>query len=321
MFGRSHLVLAALLGAQLVLLLLVRGPFAVRSGAAESHALLPVLESITPARIELEGQDGARLVLERKEDRWTLPDRGGYPVDGDKVKKLVDDLAGIRVRRPVVTSSRYHEALEVAEDKHARRVRIWSDPGGDPAVDLLIGSSPKYRFVHVRRAGEDPVYEAMGLSPYDIRAERSAWIERKLADVPFDDIHRVELENEHGRIVLERGEDGWRLAEPAPKKKQGKLDQGKTDSFVRSLASLWIAEPVGPVDEEAHGFAKPAARYTLVYGKDDGEEGETVTVLVGAKAEGSAARRYATREGFGFTAEVAESSVSKALNEKPADLR
>ncbi|RMG45700.1 MAG: DUF4340 domain-containing protein [Acidobacteria bacterium] len=338
MFGRHHAVLAALLAIQLLALAAIRSP--VTTGPSRPRPLLPELASMTPSRIELEGQGGARLTLERKDDRWTLPDAGGYPASEEKVDKLLDDLKGLKVRRPVVTSARHHAALEVAEDKHARRVRIFADADEDPEIDLLVGSSPKYRFVHVRRAGEDPVYEVMGLSPYDIRAEKTSWIERKLVDVPFDEVRRVEVENASGRFVLERDEGSWRLAEPSRRSGQ-KLDSGKVDAFVRSLVSLWIAEPVGPADDKAHGFDAPAARYTIAYaqgggsaGEDGGEEDgteepekdrepplSTVTVIVGRKADGQSARRYATREGFGFTVEVSETSVKKALEQKAADLR
>ena len=68
--NRSQIMLAGLLLVQLLLILLVRSPFASTGGASESETLLPALEVITPSRIELFGADEATVTLSNEGGSW-----------------------------------------------------------------------------------------------------------------------------------------------------------------------------------------------------------------------------------------------------------
>ncbi|UCF66864.1 MAG: DUF4340 domain-containing protein [Acidobacteriota bacterium] len=329
---RAQWTLAGLLAVQLLLLVGFRSPISRGADDPGSRPLIPVLESITPAKLQLEAAGGASVSLQRTEDGWALDAAEGYPADASKVDDLVDELEALRVRRPVVSSTRYHDALKVTESDFERRLRVWDDPSNDPAVDLLLGTSPNYRVSHVRLTDDDRVYEIIGLGPADLRADGASWIERKIVDVAFDDVVRVSLENEEGRFSLERGHEGWNVVEPSRSSGEG-LNQTQVDSLVRSLCSLWLTKPIGKKDDEAHGFSSPAARYELTHrpggigdAADEAPATSTVddqmtVVLVGAEVEGESNQRYVTRDGFGFTATASQGSLTNALEKALADLR
>ena len=129
--------------------------------------------------------------------------------------------------------------MKVTDDAHERRVRIWG-ANDEPLADLYLGTSPNYQVSHVRRAGEDAVFEARGLSAWDLRTDEASWVRKAFVDAPADAVLSVSVQNVHGRFTLERDtaaedEPQWRLADgvtPRP------LDDGKVDAFVQSIAGL-----------------------------------------------------------------------------------
>jgi hypothetical protein len=315
------MVLAGLLALQLLLILLFRSPLGAGPGPAELRPLLPGLAAITPARIEL-GDGESRLGLVRGAEGWTVVEAGGYPADGAKVDDLISDLRGLEVRRPVATSDRYHGALSVAENAPEARVRVWEGPSGDPVVDLLVGTSPGYRSAHARREGESEVYEVRGLAAYDLRPDPGAWVQRELLDLPQERIVGLALRNSKGGFELKREEAGWIILGGPDESRQ--LDEEALDALLRSVSSLSLAEPVGPVDEAAQGLAEPAAVLTLRVAPPEGaaeDAGtETIELRVGREVPEETSHRYVTLEGSGFAVTVWASSLSRVLEQTLEDL-
>jgi hypothetical protein len=321
---RSQLLLAGLLLLQVLLILLLRSPSSRGGGAAEARPLLPALAAMTPVRIELgDGEDALDLV--RGGTGWTVVEAGGYPADGGKVERLIEDLRALKVRSPVVSGSRYHGTLGVDEDEPEARVRLWEKPSGEPTVELLLGTSPGYRSSHARREGESEVYEVRGLMAQDLRPEPGAWVERKLVDVPVERIAGLSLTNPEGAFELAREGADWLIVEGLDESRD--IDEKALDSLLRAVSSLSLAEPVGPVDEEAHGLSEPAAVLTLVLASPEGggeaaeaEEAERIVLRVGGEVPGEPNQRYLTREGSGFTVTVWTSSVSRILEQRLDEL-
>jgi hypothetical protein len=317
MMNRTQLYLGGLLVLQLALILLFRSPFTGASTPYESRALWPELEALTPRAIELSDKDEASLRIERSGDGWTIASLDGFPADGSKVEELLGNLQDLRVRRPVVSSGRYHDAFKVAPDDHEGRVRLWADGGGDPDVDMFLGSSPNFRTAHVRRSDEEAVYEVSGLSSYDLRPAADGWIERGLVDLDPAQVVGLQVTNASGGFELARLEGAWIFVTDDPAQTP---DPQKVERLLSSVASLQLAEGVGAVDPQAHGFASPAAtvviRYTDGALPDDPDAAvRELTVQVGGEPTDNESRRYVTRDGFPFTGTVWESSVSSLLEE------
>lgn len=322
--NRTQLYLAGLLLVQVVLILIFRSPFSGASTGYESRALLPALDAITPGQVEILGPDEESIKLTRRDGAWRVDDLGGFPADGTKIESMLDDLKEIRVRRPVVTSGRYHASFKVADDDHEARIRLWDESEGEPDIDLIVGSSPNFRTSHVRLAGEDEVYEARGVSPYDLRPTKSSWIERELIDADEIGVVGVVVTNAAGSFELAKQEGIWTVRAPA-QDEGAELDQGKVDSLVRTATDIRLSDGTGPVDAAAHGLADPAATVVLRLqdaGGDPTEESavRAVTVRIGGHPDDDESKRYITRDGFDFTGVVWESSVRRLLEEKLEEL-
>jgi len=320
--NRTQLYLAGILIVQVVLILLVRSPFSEASAGAEPRALLPALEALTPSQMEIAGPNDESIRLVREDESWRVESLDGFPADDVKVEDLLNNLADLRVRRPVVSSGRYHESFKVADDDYEGRIRLWAAAGSDADVDLFLGSSPNFRTSHVRLAGEDAVYEVRGFSSYDLKPASSGWIERELVQTDETRVVGFTLTNESGRFELVREDGIWKLHSPEGDKT---LDQGKVDAFVRTASSVRLDDATGPVDPAAHGFASPAATLVLRWSDMlDGvaEEGgvNELTLTVGQQLPDDESRRYITRDGFGFTGTIWESSIRRLLEEKLDDL-
>jgi len=251
--NRTQIILSVTLILQIVLIFATRTHEAETAGLGEPRSLFPALEKAEPARIEISSKEGESLTLTRKNDAWSIDQAGGYPADGTKVKKLLDDLRGLKVRNPVVTSSRYHEALEVTDETARARVKVWHDPTKDPAIDLLLGKSSGSRATDVRLDGKDDVWEIEGITPYDVRPNANAWIDTKLVDVSADTVTAIRIENTNGSFAIAKEGETWKVTEPEVSSSLV-LSEQKVDTFVRSVVNLSIADPIGAVDEGAQGF-------------------------------------------------------------------
>jgi hypothetical protein len=331
---RAQWTMAILLVIQLVLL----GTVALRSGdagAGGSHPLLPELQEITPVKLEVSQGTDQSVSLDHRDGGWVLEDPDGYPADDGEMEKLLEKLKGLTVRRPVVTSSRYHKTFKVTEEQYERRLRIWNDAADDPEIELFLGTSPNFNISHVRLGGSDDVYEVRGLNSYDLRAEPAYWVRRKLVDVPVEDVTGLRLRNAHGEIGVEKADGEWRWSSEVGRGRSGP-DATKVDTFLRSVCSLSLNEPAGPFDDETHGFDRPAAVLEITRratgsdgdtaGADEDVSGgettetESIAVVVGAEVTGDEGRRYAHRSGSEFEVILSEFDASKLVDKKAADL-
>lgn len=315
--NRTQRILLLVLLVQVVVL----GTLYLRRGETAGGAarpLLPSLAAITPSELLISEGEDKQVGLVREGDGWTLEDPAGYPADSSKVDTLLEDLEGLLVRRPVVSSGRYHRALEVAEQEHQRRLRV-RDGDDEDAIDLYVGSSPNFNISHVRLADEDRVYEVRGLNSHELRTDALSWIERKFLDVPAEEVEAVKLTNSRGAFELRKAEDGWVVDSPAARAGTAP-DASKVDTWVRSLCSLYLSAPAGPVDNAGHGFEPPEAVLELTRRGGPEETPQTLRVRVGGEAGDEDGKRYASRSGFGFSVILGSYDAEKLTDKTLADL-
>jgi len=309
---RTHLALAGLLLLQVVLILIFRSPFSGASAGVETRPLFPELVAGDTVRMEIRGADETRIELVKDGGLWSIEELGGFPADKDKVDALLAQFGELKVRRPVVSSGRYHETFKVAEDDNEGRVLLWNEGNDDPGTDLLLGTSPNYRSIHVRRAEDDRVFEVQGLARFDVGSTSSAWIVKDLVDVDAESVVGFGLTNESGSFRLEKREGTWVVASPV-----GSADLTLDPAGVEELVRT------GPVDETAQGFDNPAATVNLTWssGEEGAESVQELVVRIGGQVEDQDTLRYATRSGFGYTGTVWASSVSRLVEDGLDDLQ
>ena len=175
-------------------------------------------------RITGDDEDAATLMLTRGEAGWSLPE--GLPADGNKVRDVLDKLAGLSSPWPVATSSSAAERFQVTAEDYQRHVVLAVD--GGTVADLYLGTSPGYQQVHARRANDEAVY-SVGISNYQLPAGADEWLDKTLLQ-PEGEISAVHRQD---AWELSRGEDGWLLGDAA-------ADQEAAADLVRRLSELRV---------------------------------------------------------------------------------
>ncbi len=182
-------------------------------------------KTIDDITIQEAGDKVVRLRLDN--GHWQMPDYHQLPVDKEKVDQLLSKLKSTYTNWPVTTTASSHERFKLSEDNFAKKIVLKT--GDKVAQSLLLGTSPGYRQIHVRRTDEDNVY-ALKLNSYDFPTNNDNWLDKKLLQVEGD-ISKLTGPD----FSLTRQGADWHL--------QGvkdEVDEDQVDKLTHSLKSLSI---------------------------------------------------------------------------------
>lgn len=264
---KDHAVLAGLLAVQLLLAIVTwtvtgSGP---EETAGSSALFEAALDDVT--RVEIVGaaasvdEEPARVELTRDGEDWLLASADGYPARTDKAEELVEALLGMRVGDVIATNRSSHESLRVGERQYDRRVTLATDDGRET---VILGSGPRSS-VNVRREDENEVRVARGAGIHSLRADARNYVELEYVQVDKDDLTRVEVTNEHGRLLFTKSEDGWALAGLPD---AAGRDEAAVATFINNVARMTLQAPVGKELDPSFGL-DDGARVVLAAEGDD----------------------------------------------------
>jgi hypothetical protein len=255
---------------------------------------------------------------------WGIASADGYPVDTTKVTTFLESVGKLKSGGAVVSKDSYYKKLEVADDDYQRKVTLTHD---GKTVSFLVGSSPGFKRVHLRVAGEKDVRLVEGLSAWDVGYRASDWVDRAFVKIPEADVWGLTLDNSKGRVQLERSPSGeWAVLGAKPDQV---VKKSAVDELVRKVAAINLEEPIGKADKPEHGFAAPQASVTLVVGTSSiagtpPKTTTTQTVRIGGKAaEGNAYYVRASTSEYvvsapGWSVEALNTKAVGELFEAPA---
>ncbi len=243
MTGRWNQILGIVLLLQVGLVALTHWP---RSGEdVASHPLVTFpRDAITEIEITAGTEPGSTKpadtvkLVNKGSDGWVIANAYDYPADPSKVTELLDRLTAITVRSPVATQATSQSSLKVADADFGRMVRV---KAGADELTFYVGAA-RSNAVNVRKAGENDVYEARGVSEYQIKNNARGFYDSSYTSTPFDSIDRFTLKNASGTFTLVRRADKtWYVEgnEAAP------VDANEADSLVRRVATIRMSEPAG----------------------------------------------------------------------------
>jgi hypothetical protein len=275
--NRGNQILVGLLVVQIALAAVLFWPR--QTAEAVGEPLLAGLEAGQVARVTLRDAAGEQIQLTKKGDEWVLADAGDYPVQSEDVTALVAKLVALESGRRVTESADSHSRLQVADDNYAYEVVLKLEDGS--LRTLYLGTSPSFGTIHVRVAGQDPVYLASDLSTSDVGTRVSNWIDASYFEVPSEQIESFTLENENGTFEFAKAGDEWTMAGLA----EGEtLDQTSVSSIVNRASSVRMLRPLGTEPMLSYGMDAPSAVLVLHARSPEGTE-TTYMLHVGAKDE------------------------------------
>ncbi len=237
--SRMLQVLGVVLVAQLVL---AGGLYwnAGRDGNVVVAEQLLAFDDSKADRLQITSVDKA-LELTRTEGVWRLEGDQQLPADGEKVDRLLSQLAGLKAGLPVATSTSAREQLDVAEDDFQRHVTI--QQGDEVLADLYVGTSPGYQRAHVRRAGQDAIVSAK-LNVYDLPDTVDGWMDRML--LSFDEVFRIQTED----FTLVKVDEHWKIEAPEARVSGHQVATEPMEKLLDTLQGLRVTGLVTEQDDE-----------------------------------------------------------------------
>lgn len=232
------------------------------------QSLLGNLKAADVAAISIREPSGG-LTLERKGERWTIAEKGGFPADLDKVTELVIKAIGLRVGQSEPLGEKDRARLELAEPGKdgAGTLVEFRGADGKPLARLLVGKKYfKREPENSARALADGRFVLLPDDPKSVytlsdplalaTAKTGTWISKE--GISIERVKSLEIKLADGEAWrIERATDGpeWTLAGA---KAGEKLDASKANAASYSLNGLPI-EDIGAIAKpEDHGLDQPA---------------------------------------------------------------
>lgn len=197
-------------------LLLLAGALAVVAGAAalavrrgarptEERRLWPGGDPAKVERLEISGASG-KVVLAREDGEWQMTEPLAFPASGNAVQPLLDKLPKATLAGPL-TQAQAKLPLFGLGDGEALRLVV----SGSVPLELKAGKAgPDYDGTYVLLGSGPAVFEARGLSRYDLAKSSAEWVSKQILRVPPEALEAVVLKSSF-TVSLLRSSAGWSL--------------------------------------------------------------------------------------------------------------
>lgn len=193
------------------------------------------------AKIEIASQ-GKTLMIERKNNRWGLADRAGYPVTESKLRGMLTALTELRLVEPRTTDPEQFSRLGLedvdAKDAKSSLLRVL-DGTGKPILSVIVGhrrvrtQAKVPEQVYVRRPGENQTWLAEGNLTAD--SDPQLWLDRDVLNIDNKRIAGVSATRDGKTLKFARQGEKLALTEPTD---HPPLDEYRLDDVARALEYL-----------------------------------------------------------------------------------
>jgi hypothetical protein len=322
--NKTNRILVVLFLVQVLLLMGMRfsGDEAVMTAPVKVFEGLEV-SKITKLEIKGELKDDpsgpaqTSVTLAKEGATWGVANADNFPADQTKVEEFLEKLTKLKSRGAVLTRSVNHKKVEVADDRYQRKITLVHD---GKELSFLLGSSPSFKNVHLRKVGGDDVVQVADFTSWEAGARAWDWVDRTYLKIPESNVYGVRIQNKNGTINLTRNVSGEWIADGVT----GPVKKSVIDDLVRKASTINLEEPVGKTEKPEHGLDVPLATVTLTTGTSSiagkmPEQMTTDVIKVGAKLDKDA--RYIVKASTSsYVVQVAAWAVEPLVNKTNKDL-
>lgn len=221
------------LGIALAVQLTIAGGLLASDRQSQANSAAQPLLAFEPDNLDkiVIGTDESSVTLAKVDGDWRLGEEKKLPASDSKLEGLIDQLEDTKAGWPVAKTESSQERLEVADDNYQKRLQLYS---GDKLLsELYLGTSPSYRKLHVRRAGEDEVY-SVKLNSYDLATKSDDWLDKDL--LKMEEISRIDGDD----FGLQQVEDNWAFVKGDEAQETLELDLEKAKELASALSGLRV---------------------------------------------------------------------------------
>jgi len=211
--------------------------------------------------VEIENKD-EQYTLEKKGDAWTIAEKGGYPIQFDKIREIINAIASFEIVEPKTSKPELYERLAVQDPKsgssdpeaaNATRVAL-RDATGQVLADVIVGKpnasgeSMASSSLFVRKNGEAQSYEVFGRAT--VGGTSTNWLDKEILKIPRERVRRVVTTHPDGErleITKDERKDENFVAAEMPEGRELKYP-AVTDQIGSALGYMMF-EDVKPVSE------------------------------------------------------------------------
>ena len=297
--------------------------------------LFPSLETQGDATGHITIQKGSETInLKKAADSkiWSIVERGGYPVDPQKVRKLVVKLGQTELIERKTKSEKLHAQLDLGDPKKkgadAKLIRL-GDKDNKTIAEVVVGKERRAAFgagkagTYIRVPGDAQTW----LAKVELDASTSVedWVKPTFFDIDKDKIKSLSVAK-GDEVIYKLGVKGKKAGEfelvdiPEGKKAKAKL---KTVDLINGIRTLEMTD----VRAAGADDAKPemttdlmmtdGAKYRVGMKIDGKNRWMTIAVLANGKDEAAAKKLAAATKGWAF--KIADWRANQTFK-KPEDV-
>lgn len=245
-------VLGGLLALQLLLALALGLSNGASTEAEEQSALIPV-DIATIDRIRIEDNVNNAVTLQKSGDQWQVSAASAFPVDDERLQKLMEALSIERPGWPVATSDEAAKRFKVAPEAFERKLVLYKQE--EAVAELFAGTAAAFRKSHVRLGSEDEVHVG-DFNTYEIFSRPEEWIEKEILHQDPSKIASIHLPG----LTLQRGDTGLNIN---GLKNDQQTNAEQAEALLKKIAELRIQDVLGTEAKPDYRQDKPSHTISL----------------------------------------------------------
>lgn len=161
--------------------------------------------------LEVKSKEGV-VRLAKDGERWGMSDKGGYPVDFDKVKQIVVAVAEFEIVNELSKNPANYSKLGVqatdAEGSESKQLTL-KDKSGAVLADVIVGQAKTTQgfggkpSLFVRAASSDKPYQVTG--QVNLVGDASGWMKREVCKIEANRVSEVVIAHPDGaRLAIKK---------------------------------------------------------------------------------------------------------------------
>jgi len=176
------------------------------SRQAPERKLWPGGDAAKVERLALSGPKG-HLEFQKKEGRWLMASPVAYPANSSLVAGFLEKLPNAAMAGPL-TASKAKESLFGLGPDSAVRVEV----PGTPRLDFWAGKAgPDFESLYIRFGDSPEVFEAKGLSRYDLERSSADWLSKEILKVPVEEQQAVLVKSTWTLSLVRSAKGDWSI--------------------------------------------------------------------------------------------------------------